>query len=71
MKTELKIEGMHCAGCAGSVERSLRRLSGVQDVAVDLNKKRAVVTHDATVSASDLVKHVNDIGFQSTNRGER
>jgi len=65
MKTELKIEGMHCAGCAGSIERSLRQLDGVQEVLVDLNKKRAVITHAASVRAADLVAHVNDTGFQA------
>ena len=69
MKTELKIEGMHCAGCAGSIERSLRRLEGVQEVLVDFNKKRAIITHAGNVCAADLVAHVNEIGFQATTRG--
>lgn len=66
MKTELTIEGMHCAGCAGSVERARRRVKGVQDVQVSLEHKLAVVTHEAARSAANFVECVNHIGLQAT-----
>lgn len=63
MKTILKIEGMHCAGCAGSIERALSRVEGVRNVEVDREKARAVVEHDDAVGAKTLADLVNDIGF--------
>ena len=66
MKTTLEIHGMHCAGCARSIERSLRQVNGVQDVVVDLNAKRAVVTHHSFVGINDIVNRVNDMGFQAS-----
>jgi len=63
MKTILKIEGMHCAGCAGSIERALGRVEGVKDVKVDREAGRAVIDHGASVSREALTALVNEIGF--------
>ncbi len=63
MKTILKIEGMHCAGCAGSIERALGRVEGVKDVKVDREAERAVIDHESSVSREALAKLVSDIGF--------
>lgn len=63
MKTILKIEGMHCAGCAGSIERALGRVEGVKEVKVDREAGRAVIGHEARVSREALAALVNEIGF--------
>ena len=63
MKTILKIEGMHCAGCAGSIERAVGRVEGVKDVKVDREVGRAVIDHEAHVSSETLAALVNEIGF--------
>ena len=63
MKTVLKIEGMHCAGCAGSIERALGRVDGVKEVKVDREAGRAEIDHQARVSREVIVGLVNEIGF--------
>ncbi|MBX3316665.1 MAG: heavy-metal-associated domain-containing protein [Phycisphaeraceae bacterium] len=63
MKTILKIEGMHCAGCAGSIERAVGRVEGVKEVKVDREAGRAVIDHEARVSRESIVALVNEIGF--------
>lgn len=63
MKTTLAIEGMHCAGCAGSIERALGRLDGVTEVRMDREAHRAEIEHDASLSSEALVDVVKDIGF--------
>lgn len=42
----LEVEGMHCGGCAASIEASLLDVPGVVSAAVD------VATHRATVGVS-------------------
>jgi Cu+-exporting ATPase len=54
MTTELKIEGMHCGGCAGRVERALRQAGGVRAVEVSLEAERATVEHDEQVRPAAL-----------------
>jgi len=40
------VRGMHCAACVGKVERALRGVAGVEDVAVNLATERARVAFD-------------------------
>ncbi len=42
----IKIEGMSCQGCVGSVERVLMALAGVEQVEVSLEQGQARVRFD-------------------------
>ena len=64
MKKIISIEGMSCGHCANSVEKALLAVSGVQQVAVDIASKTAVVEANASVSDDVLTKTVADAGFQ-------
>lgn len=48
MKTYFKIEGMHCGACANRVEKNIRRLPGIVDVAIDVTTGKAEVNYDST-----------------------
>jgi len=65
MRQELKIEGMHCASCAQTVERALLSVVGVDGASVNLLTERATVDHDGTVDSSDLIAAVAAAGFQA------
>ena len=55
MKTYvLSIEGMMCSHCTGRVEKALRGVDGVAEVAVSLEEKNAVVKAEDGVSADAL-----------------
>ncbi|MDR2850558.1 MAG: heavy-metal-associated domain-containing protein [Desulfovibrio sp.] len=66
MKKNIRIEGMNCGHCTGSVEKALRALSGVTEVNVDLATKTATVEAADIVSVDTLKKAVTGIGFQVT-----
>ena len=51
MTTTISIEGMMCAHCQAHVEKALKEVAGVTEVAVSLENKNAVVTGDASVEA--------------------
>ena len=55
------IDGMMCAHCTGSVEKALKALAGVSDVAVSLEDKKAVVIGDVT--AQTVVDTVTSLGY--------
>ncbi|GGL00772.1 heavy metal translocating P-type ATPase [Deinococcus radiotolerans] len=62
---ELGVGGMTCASCTARVERSLKRLSGVEDATVNLATERATVTFDpAHVTPQDLVNTVRSAGYE-------
>ncbi|MDR3206372.1 MAG: heavy-metal-associated domain-containing protein [Candidatus Methanoplasma sp.] len=64
-KVVLKVEGMACEVCAGSVADALSKVSGVADVSVDLKKGAVSVTHDGSVKDEDLVRTVVEAGFKA------
>lgn len=70
MKKTIGIEGMSCGHCTGSVEKALRAVAGVTQVAVDLTSKSATVEVDNGVSEAALKKAVTDIGFTVTGIAE-
>ncbi len=62
-KTQLKIVGMHCASCAVTTEKALKKVPGVTDANVNYATERATVMHGEHVSHENLVKAVRDNGY--------
>ena len=61
----LPISGMTCANCAMNIERSVRKLPGVEDADVNYAAERAEVTYDAAkLQVPDLVASVEKAGFK-------
>ena len=62
----LKVTGMHCAGCAGTVQRALEAVPGVKSAAVSVSNDRATVElageHDEHL-AHQLVQAVESKGY--------
>jgi len=60
----LPITGMTCANCVATVEKGLRKLDGVEQVAVNLATEKAIVTFDASkLQKADLVRQVERVGY--------
>ena len=64
-KVELKISGMNCSHCSGSVERTLGEMSGVEKVAVFLDEGRARV-EGTNLDVQALLAAVDGLGFQAS-----
>jgi Cu+-exporting ATPase len=58
---ELKITGMHCAGCVGSVENALRKVNGVEEAIVNLTLEKATVT--GAIDSGHLLSAVEKTGY--------
>lgn len=60
----LGVDGMHCAGCVGKLEKALKAVSGVQSASVSLGARSATVTHDpALVGADSLARAIDGAGY--------
>lgn len=46
MKKTFTIEGMHCAACAASIEKSVKKIDGVKSAYVNLPAKKLYITAD-------------------------
>lgn len=63
----LRITGMHCAGCASTVENALAKVPGVQSASVNLMVHEAVVVRDPVVAPDiTLVSVLKAVGYEAT-----
>ena len=64
-ETNLKIEGMHCAGCSTRLEKVLNNLEGVETAKVSLEEKKATIKYDETKISLEIIKEtIEDAGFK-------
>ena len=62
----IRVEGMHCGGCASSVEKKLKATKGVQEVRVSFEKKEAWVKYDdQKITLVQLREVINSTGFKA------
>ncbi len=58
---QVPVTGMHCAGCAGNVERALRAVGGVEEASVNFATARATIRGGATLA--EVVAGVRGAGY--------
>ena len=62
----IRVEGMKCSKCSGSVEKALKATPGVEKVEISLDRKEAVVEYDdAKVTEAKLREVINGTGFKA------
>ncbi|HEX3011655.1 MAG TPA: heavy metal translocating P-type ATPase [Syntrophomonadaceae bacterium] len=65
-KVELKITGMSCAACSAKIERSLNKMDGVENAAVNLTTERARVEYDRSrIKVTDMIKEIQRLGYEA------
>jgi P-type Cu+ transporter len=59
------VGGMTCASCVARVERSLKKVPGVQDASVNLASEKATVTFDpGSAEVDSLLAAIEDAGYE-------
>ncbi len=60
----IPIIGMHCANCANTLSRGLKRLPGVDEANVSYANERAVITYDPRrVTPDQMIELIKSIGY--------
>ena len=63
-RLDLPIGGMHCAGCAGRIEKALQELAGVQQAQVNLATEKATVHFDpAALDRPAVTRRIEAVGY--------
>ncbi|HEX7391329.1 MAG TPA: heavy metal translocating P-type ATPase [Thermoplasmata archaeon] len=61
----VRIKGMHCATCTGTVQEALTSLKGVENARVNLATEKATFIYDPTlVTMADVEKAVKESGYE-------
>lgn len=55
-RIEVRIEGMSCINCARTVEKSLKKLKGVENSQVNFTKESALVVYDPSITSLNKIK---------------
>ncbi len=64
MKTQLTVEGMHCASCATKIEQALRIRKGISEVNVNFASEKALITYDPKqLSLPDIQTVISQLGY--------
>src|SRR5438045_2407606 len=63
--TQLRVRGMHCAGCVSAVEQALQRVPSVERAAVNLTTETATVWARNGVGSQDLIAAVKSAGYDA------
>jgi P-type Cu+ transporter len=64
LRVSLPITGMTCGACAARIERSLKKISGIDVASVNFANHRATIDYDpAEIDTGRLVEAVRDCGY--------
>jgi len=65
MRTEnYKVKGMHCASCSSIIEKTFKKIPGVQSAEVNYGTEKAKVSFDPSkTNPYDLSKHIEPFGY--------
>lgn len=64
-----KVEGMHCNGCASTIQTLLQRNAGVRRASASFDTGEAKVLYDPTaVGEDDLAAVIEKAGYRVTHR---
>ena len=59
-----KIRGMHCASCASIIERTIKKIDGVENISVNNGTENAKITFDETrASPESFNKILEPLGY--------
>ncbi len=62
---KLAIYGMHCASCAGVIEKRLNKVTGVTNASVNFASEKAVVTGESSIDENQLIAAVKQAGYRA------
>lgn len=63
----LNVDGMHCQSCVSMIRKTVRKIPGVESVAVDLDKGLVEVRGDTTVARRAVIAEaIERMGYDVT-----
>lgn len=64
MKSEIKVNGMHCNHCIEKIKRFVGEVNGVGEVSVDLERGVVDVEYESPATLEAIKEAILDSGFE-------
>lgn len=65
--TIIKIKGMHCASCSNIIEKTIKKVPGVESIQVNFGTEAAQITYDSSkADINSLSKKIEPLGYSFT-----
>lgn len=59
-----KVKGMHCASCSSVIEKTFKKVAGVESIEVNYGTEKARVSFDPSkINPHDLSRHIEPLGY--------
>lgn len=66
IRETFNVFGMHCASCAGLIERAIKKVPGVKSANVNVGSEKAQVVYDASIAdAAKIMMAVKKAGYRA------
>lgn len=62
-----KVPDVSCEHCVAAIRGELEKISGVDQVVVDIASKRVTVRHDGTVTEEQITAGFDEAGYEIAN----
>ena len=63
-KIKVSIKGMHCGSCAGNIEKSIKKISGIKQVTVSAVTNKAFIESEDNVSEKQIKTAIEKVGYK-------
>lgn len=63
MKTEIRVEGMTCEGCAKTVREKIEAIDGVQAVEINRSTNKAIIESSKPIDQDQFVAALADTNY--------
>ncbi|MCB0706277.1 MAG: heavy-metal-associated domain-containing protein [Saprospiraceae bacterium] len=57
------VDNLKCAGCANTISKNIRPISGVTDIVIELEKSELIIECDDQVDRESLIHKLSTIGY--------
>ena len=59
-----QVKGMHCASCASNIERTVKKIAGVENISVNNGTENAKITFDSKMTSPEIInQNLEPLGY--------
>ena len=64
LKASIPVRGMHCQSCVSMIKKTVRKVSGIESVAVNLDSAKVDIGYSTAQSLSEAVQAITRMGYK-------